>query len=201
VTPLRELPLWLFSLAALGVVLTLAERFREHAPAAPVAPAPGPACPFTLPDFVIETSATVAGYRACVDADECQPPGGRRPEILDVQEVEHSRYNVTWDEAHDYCEWAGARLPTEDEWEYACARSPQGDDDDTWLQSGRVSRHQQCGSARADDGVRPYHGIRCAVDLVGHTDSRCGSLENCRRVDAGLQKCAWTHGRGAGGCP
>jgi formylglycine-generating enzyme len=67
------------------------------------------------PFQMMTTEVTADDFRAFAAATSTQMP--RQPEWY--ADKRHPVVNVTWDEAGAFCKWAGGRLPTEEEWEYA----------------------------------------------------------------------------------
>ncbi|MCB9102216.1 MAG: SUMF1/EgtB/PvdO family nonheme iron enzyme, partial [Anaerolineales bacterium] len=85
----------------------------------------------TLDTFYIDQhEVTNAQYEACVDDGGCKPPGNTasktRPRYYNNRDFDdYPVIYVDWEKAKTYCDWRGARLPTEAEWEKA-ARGTDG---------------------------------------------------------------------------
>jgi formylglycine-generating enzyme required for sulfatase activity len=87
-----------------------------------------------LPAFYMDKyEVTNLFYKACMDSSICTLPGSSmfQPSDNYYDNPLHDNYPVAavdWNQAKTYCEWRGARLPTEAEWEKAA----RGTDDRTY---------------------------------------------------------------------
>ena len=125
--------------------------------------------------WIDRTEVTNVMYAICVQVGDCQTPSNtssstRNSYYGNSQYADYPVIYVDWNTAQTYCGWAGARLPTEAEWEKAA----RGTDERTYPWgssspgSSLLNYNQSVGDTTAvgsyPAGVSPYG----ALDMAGN---------------------------------
>jgi formylglycine-generating enzyme required for sulfatase activity len=123
--------------------------------------------------YIDRTEVTQSAYRECVRAGKCVAPSrGFTPE----QTPEFPVVDVSWQQAADYCAFAGKRLPTEAEWEKAARADtgrvyPWGNVEPTC----ELAAYTVCGKPPGPVGTHPLgkspYGV---LDLAGGVEEWTG---------------------------
>ena len=89
-------------------------------------PDEGPEHKVKLPEYWIDRyEVTNAQYKKFIDATQRRSPSHFSNRTYPAGKGDHPVTEVTWYDAEAYCDWAGKRLPTDQEWEKA-ARGTDG---------------------------------------------------------------------------
>ena len=140
--------------------------------------------------YIDKFEVTNALYRICVDIGECEPPGvtGSQTRSLYYGSIEFDGYpviNVDWRMAKQYCEWRGARLPTEAEWEKAA----RGIDGRIYPWGGDAD----CTSANYTDAGGVCIGDTSAIGSYGNGQSLYGAFDMAGNVSEWVSSLYWSY--------
>jgi formylglycine-generating enzyme required for sulfatase activity len=131
-------------------------------------PDEGPQHIVNLKSYYVDVNeVTNLQYRKFNNETKRRSPTHFRNRTFPRGKADHPVTYVTWEDANDYCQWAGKRLPTDQEWEKAARGTdgrifPWGNEFDAskantplrWQQIGSFGDTTPVGSFKA--GVSPY---------------------------------------------
>ena len=136
---------------------------------------------------ISRTPITNAQYNVYVQSAGVGKPDHWPNGVIPAGKENHPVVNVSWDDAQAFCQWAGVRLPTEQEWEKAA----RGADGRTYPWGNQAPSGDLCNFnnivggttavGRYPKGASPY-GL---LDMAGNVREWCENLyegQSYRRV-------------------
>jgi serine/threonine-protein kinase len=131
-------------------------------------PNEAPEHPALLDAFYIDRfEVTNEQFRECVRAGGCTQ-GRIRNSVTHIGYRDDAAYDsypvigVTWDQAVAFCSWAGKRLPSEAEWEYAAS----GEENLTWPWGNAFDASRSAAGARDAQPVDSYPNGASALGVL-----------------------------------
>jgi eukaryotic-like serine/threonine-protein kinase len=144
--------------------------------------------------WIYQTEVTNAMYALCVEAGQCEAPyhsdsKTHRIYYGNATYDNHPVIWIDWAKSNAYCAWAGRRLPTEAEWEYAA----RGDDERTYpwgdaLPTCSLTNQRGCTGDTAavgsyPDGASPFGVLDMAGNVAEWVSDWYGSYPSGTVVD------------------
>lgn len=134
--------------------------------------------------YIDKYEVTNKEYRACVTGLGCELPKNTRY-YVQPDHPDHPVVYVTWEMANAYCEWRGARLPSEAEWEKA-ARGDTNSFNYPWgslfLRSAANYCEQNCDHSWSDPGGNDGFAMTAPVGSYASGVSPYGAYDMAGNV-------------------